>query len=342
MRVLIYFRPQSRDTHNYEGMRVVKNLYEAARLSGVNFTTDPLEAYDVAHFVSTKAEKYIKNALLRKVPVIISALMSENDPDARLLSKKDGKWDISSRDWSILQSATLVIVPTASGKTILTHLGVTTPIEVLSEGIIKARYNHEHEIEKGIFPRYFGYNPSRPLVIAHGRYSKESGLPDYIAIARQFPQVDFYYFGPQPNRWSFWYFKKEYRHAPANVHLKKTVHEDVYRSALLNAKAFMLPSYYAAGTVSVLDPMLARVQIIARAEAVYPDFLTNNQTGYVANSNYELEKTLEKYLSGQWPGTVETAYKKALALDLEKIAPRLKDIYESLAGFGKPTAAMKG
>jgi 1,2-diacylglycerol-3-alpha-glucose alpha-1,2-glucosyltransferase len=323
-------------------MRVVKNLYEAARLAGVSFTTDPLEEYDVAHFVSTKAEKYIKNALLRRVPVIISALMSENDPEARLLSKKDGKWDMAFRDLSILQSATLVIVPTTSGKTILTHLGVTTPIEVLSEGIIKGRYNHEHEIEKGIFPRYFGYNPARPLIIAHGRYSKESGLPDYIAIARKFPQADFYYFGPQPTRWSFWYFKKEYRQAPPNVHLKKTVHEDVYRSALLNAKAFMLPSYYTAGTVSVLDPMLARVQIIARDEAVYPDFLTNKKTGYVASSNYELEKTLEQYLSGQLPGTVEAAYKKALELDLEKIAPRLKDIYESLTGFGKPKAEMKG
>jgi 1,2-diacylglycerol-3-alpha-glucose alpha-1,2-glucosyltransferase len=237
-----------------------------------------------------------------------------------------------------LNSATLVIVPTTSGKTILTHLGVTTPIEELSEGIIKARYNHEHEIEKGIFPRYFGYNPARPLVIANGRYSKESGLPDYIEIARKFPQVDFYYFGPQPTRWSFWYFKKEYRHAPSNVHLKKTVHEDVYRSALLNAKAFMLPGHYTAGTVSLLDPMMARVQIIARDEAVYPDFLIDKQNGYVAGSNYDLEKILEKYLSGELPSTIETAYKKALELDLEKIAPRLKDIYESLAGFGKPNA----
>ena len=337
MRVLIYFQPQSRDTHNFEGMRVVKNLYEAARLAGIEFTTDPLEQYDVAHFVSTKAYKFIKNAELRHVPIIISALMSESDPDARLLHRRGDKLEISPRDLAILQTSTLVIVPTDSGKTILTHLGVTTPIEVLSEGVIKGRFNHEHILEKGIFARYFGYNPSRPLIIANGRYSTESGLPDYIQIARKFPNIDFYYFGPQPNLWSFWFFKKEYRNAPSNVYLKKTVHEDVYRSALLNAKAFILPGYYQAGTVSVLDPMMSRCQIIARKDAIYPELIVDKQTGYLATSNYEIEKTLIKFVGGTLPPTTEAAYQKALSLDLEKIAPRLKDIYESLALFGQAT-----
>ncbi len=335
MRALVYFQPLSRDTHNYEGMRVVKNLYEGCRLANIDVTTDPLEQYDIAHFVSTKAYKYIKNAYLRKVPIIISALMSENDPDARLLSKHDGKWEITTHDLAVLELATLIIVPTVSGKTILTHLGVTTPIEVLSEGIIKGRFNQEHELEKGIFARYCGYNPNRKLVIANGRYSQESGLPDYIQIARQFPDVDFYYFGPQPTLWSFWFFKKEYRQAPNNVHLKKTVHEDVYRSALLNASAFMLPSYYPAGTVSVLDPMLSKTQIIARRDAVYPDLVIDKITGYIGDSNHDLEKTLRHYLDGKIASTIEVAYQKALEVDLDIIAKKLKDIYETLANYGK-------
>jgi 1,2-diacylglycerol-3-alpha-glucose alpha-1,2-glucosyltransferase len=341
MRPLIYFQPKSRDTHNYEGMRVVKNLYEAARLMSIDFTTDPLQAYDLAHFVSTKAYKYIKNALLRKVPVIISALMSENDPDARLLLKTGDKWRIKQRDLAILQAATLIIVPTTSGKTILNHLGVTTPIEVLSEGVIKGRFVQGHELEKGIFPRYFGYNPKRQLVIANGRYSKESGLPDYIDIARKFPEVDFYYFGPQPNLLSLWFFKREYRTAPPNVYLKKTIHEDVYRSALMNAIVFMLPSYYPSGTVSVLDPMMSKCQIIARKTAIYPDLIIDKKTGFIGDSNYELEKTLARFLAGHQQATTEQAYQKALELDLEKIAPRLKDIYESLTGLNQQALPMK-
>jgi 1,2-diacylglycerol-3-alpha-glucose alpha-1,2-glucosyltransferase len=331
MRVLVYFQPQSRDTHNYEGKRVVKNLYEACRLAGVDFTTDPLESYQVAHFVSTKAYKFIKNTHLRKVPIIISALMSENDPDARLLIKRENKWDILQRDKAVLQLASLIIVPTQSGKEILLSLGITAPIEVLSEGVIKGRFNREHALEKGIFPRYFDYDVRRPLVIANGPYSKESGLPDFIEIARKFPNVDFYYFGPQPNLLSFWFFKKEYRHAPANVHLKKTVHEDVYRSALLNATVFMLPSHYPSGTVSVLDPMMSKCQIIARQEAIFPELVAHKATGYIASSNYELEKTLEAFLDGKLASTIELAYQKALEVDLETIAPKLKYAYEALA-----------
>jgi len=335
VRVLIYFQPQSRDTRNYEGKRVMKNLVEACRLEGISHTTDPLEAYDVAHFVGVKANKYIRNAHLRQVPVIISALMTENDPDARVLKKRGDKWEIGAADLATLQAATLVIVPTESAKTILTHLGVTTPIEVLSEGVIKGRFNQEHTLEKGIFLRYYGHNPARKFVMANGRYSKDSGLPDYIQIARKFPDVDFYYFGPQPTAFSLWFFKREYRHAPKNVHLHKTVHEDVYRSALMNAAAFMLPNYYPAGTVSILDPMMSRVQIIARRDAIYPDMIGDRQTGYIADSNYDLEKTLEKFLAGTLPPTTAKAYQKAVALDLEIGAKRLKDIYESFAHYGK-------
>lgn len=333
MRVLVYFQPQSRDTHNYEGKRVVKNLYEACRLAEIDFTTDPLEEYQLAHFVSTKAYKYIKNAYLRKVPIIISALMSENDPDARLLRKRDDKWDIPLRDRSVLQLASLIIVPTQSGKEILLSLGITTPIEVLSEGVIKGRFNREHTLERGIFPRYFAHDTNRPLVIANGRYSRESGLPDYIEIARKFPNVDFYYFGPQPNLWSFWFFKKEYRNAPANVFLKKTVHEDVYRSALLNASAFLLPSHYPAGTVSVLDPMMSKCQIIARKEAIFSELLEHKVTGYIASSNFEIEKMLASFIEGKLPSTIEAAYQKALAVNLEAVAPKLKNTYEKLVSM---------
>jgi len=335
MRVLVYFQPQSRDTHNYEGKRVVKNLYEACRLAGVDFTTDPLESYQVAHFVSTKAYKYIKNAHLRKVPIVISALMSENDPDARLLTKRDDKWEIPQRDKAVLQLAALIIVPTQTGKEILLSLGITAPIEVLSEGVIKGRFNCEHTLEKGIFPRYFDYNVNRPLVIANGRYSRASGLPDYIEIARKFPEVDFYYFGPQPNLLSFWFFKKEYRSAPSNVYLKKTVHEDVYRSALLNATAFMLPSHHPSGTVSVLDPMMSKCQIFARKQAIFPELIEDKITGYIANSNFELERMLSAFLEGKLPSTIEIAYQNAIALDLETIAPKLKYAYEALAQMAR-------
>ncbi len=337
MRALIYFQPKSRDTHNFEGKRVVKNLWEACRMTGVDFTTDPLEEYDVAHFVSTKAYKYIRNAQLRHIPIIISALMSENDPDARLLTRSGERWGIAPHDLAVLAMTTLIIVPTTSGKAILTHLGVTTPIEVLSEGVIKGRFDSEHELERGLFPRYFGYNPQRKLVLANGRYSAECGLPDYINIARAFPDVDFYYFGPRPS--SLWFLRKEVRAAPSNVHIHKTVHEDVYRSALLNAAAFMLPGYRPAGTVSVLDPMMAHCQIIARQESVYPDLITDKKTGFLCASNYELEKTLRHYLSGDLAPTTSAAYEKALEFDLEKVALRLKDIYESLAGYGKANRA---
>ncbi|MCX5775024.1 MAG: glycosyltransferase [Firmicutes bacterium] len=334
MRILIYFEPKRRNQKIYEGVRVRKSLKGACELNGISYTSDPRESYDIAHFVGVRDEEVINEALLKKAPVIISALMCENDPDAAMLVQKGEVPTLAPRTLRILNRVTLIIVPTEDGRIILKHAGVETPIRVLSEGVNLSRFDPTNELEKQIFLRYYHLEKSRKLVVSVGVYDKEAGLHDLVNIARKRPDSEFYFFGRKKG----WFMPRVVRRvlkvAPKNCHFQPIVDDDVYRSALLNANVFFVPSYVKAGTVSFLDAMAAKCQIIARESAVYADMLTNKKEAHICKTTSECEKKLGSFLDGKLESTVDAAYELAQTVDLKKVGMALKDIYDSLYYFG--------
>lgn len=334
MRVLIYFEQNKRNKNLYEGARVRKSLKGACELNKLSYTSDPREAHDIAHFVSVKDEEVINVALARKIPVVISALMCENDPDASMLNQKGEVPTLKPRALKILNRVTLILVPTETGRAILKHSGVETPIRVLSEGVNLSRFDKAKTLETQIFPRYFRLEKGRKLVISTGDYSENAGLSDLVNVARKRPDTEFFYFGPKPRFFIPVKIKKILHSAPKNCHFQDLVEDDVYRSALMNADVYFLPGYTKAGTVTMLDAMAAQCQIIAREEAVYNDMFVNKKDAYICKTSIELEKKIGAYLDGNLEPTIESAFSKAKAVDLKKIGSVLKDIYDSLYYFG--------
>ncbi len=334
MRVLIYFEQNKRNKNLYEGARVRKSLKGACELNKLSYTSDPKEPYEIAHFVSVKDEEVINMALAKQIPVVVSALMCENDPDAAMLNQKGEVPTLKPRALRILNKVTLILVPTENGRAILKHSGVETPIRVLSEGVNLSRFDKSKTLETQIFPRYFRLEKGRKLVITTGEYSENAGLFDLVNIARKRPDAEFFYFGRKHRFLMPRKVKKILRSAPKNCHFSDLVEDDVYRSALMNADVYFLPGFTKAGTVTMLDAMAAQCQIIAREEAVYSDMFTNKKDAYLCKSSIELEKKLGAYLDGNLEPTIDAAYAKAKAVDLKKIGSVLKDIYDSLYYFG--------
>lgn len=333
MRILIYFEQKKRNKKNYEGARVRKSLKGACELLGISYTSDPREHYDIAHFVGANDEEIINEALLNKAPVVISALMCESDPDAAMLIQKGEVPMLKPRVLKILNRVTLVIVPTEEGRIILKHAGVETPIRVLSEGVNLSRFDQTKELEKQVFLRYYHLEKGSKLVVTVSDYEKDSGLADLASIARKRPDAEFYYFGRKK-----FFMPRAIRHviksAPKNCHFNDIVDDDLYRSALMNANVCFLPGYKKGGTVTLLDAMAARCQIIARENAVYGDMLINKKHAYLCKNTTECEKRLSSYLDGFLEKTTDYAYELAKSKDLKKIGASLKDIYDSLYYFG--------
>ncbi len=337
MKVLVYFQPNSKHD-NYEGARMRKTIKGALEVIGATYTTNLYDDYDVAHFMSPEDEGKLNIAIERKVPVVVSALFGEDDPTTRFLNhkNKDGKRTVTLKPKALkmLNKANLVLVPCESAKEFLIANGVNRPIETIVPGVNLARFNFSREDEKELFYRYFREDKNKKLVLAVGEYTNNmDGIHCLINAAKKREDTVFYYIGCE----SFigGKAKKIIKSAPKNLHFKMILPDDIYRSMLLNADVFMLPGYNLSGIISVEEAMAANCQLIVRKSAIFPEFLKNEKTAYIAEYSETLTSLCLDYLDEKIKPTTEEAYQMISSYNLENFGQELTKIYESLVANQK-------
>ena len=334
MKVLVYFQPSPKHD-NFEGARMRKTIKGALEVIDVKYTSNLYDDYDVAHFMSPDDENKLNIALERKVPVVVSALFGEDDPSSRFLNtkSKDGRRTtvLKPKALRVLNKANLVLVPCESAKEFLVNSGVTSQIEIAIPGINLARFNFSRNDEKELFYRYFREDENKKLVLAVGEYSNNmEGIHALINAAKKREDTVFYYIGCEAFTANYGKAKKIIKNAPKNVHFKTILPDDIYRSMLLNADVFMLPGYNLSGVISIEEAMAANCQLIVRKSAIFPEFLKNEQTAYIAEFSETLASICLDYLNDKIKPTTAEAYEKVSAHNLESFGQQLFDIYSSL------------
>ena len=334
MKVLVHFQPSPK-FDNFEGARMRKTIKGALEMVETKYTSNLLDDYDVAHFISPEDEGRMNLALERGIPVVVSALFGEDDPTTRFLNykSKDGNRSTSLKPKALkmMNKANMVLVPTESAKEFLINNGVTKPIEVCVPGINLSRFNFSREDEKELFYRYFREDKNKKLVVALGEYAYNlEGIHSIINAAIKKPDAIFYYIGCESFALNSSRSKKIIKSAPKNMHFISIPTDDIYRSMLLDADVFMLPGYNISGVVSVEEAMAANCQLIVRQSAVYPEFLKNEKTAYIAEFSETLTSLCLDYLEGKIKPTTEEAYKKISEHNLENFGKQLLKIYQTV------------
>ena len=331
MKVLVYFQPNPK-FDNFEGTRMRKIIKGALEMVETQHTSNILDDYDVAHFMSPNDESKMNVVIERKIPVIVSALFGEDDPFTRFLDykSKDGNRTstIKAKALKMMNKANLVLVPTESAKEFLINNGVTAPIEVAIPGVNLSRFDFSREDEKQLFYRYFVEDENKKLVLALGEYSNNmEGVHAFINAAEKKPDVNFYYVGCETFEANYGRAKKIIKNSPKNVHFVNIVPDDIYRSMLLNADVFMLPGYHLTGAVSIEEAMASKCQLIVRKTAVFPEFLKNEKTAYIAEFSETLTSLCVDYLDGKLKPTTDEAYQKITEHSLMNFGHQLLEIY---------------
>ena len=334
MKVLVYFQPNSKHD-NFEGARMRKTIKGALELANQKYTSNIYDDYDVAHFMSPDDENKLNIVLELKVPVVVSALFGEHDPCTRFLvyKNKDGKITatLKAKALRMLNKANLVLVPTESAKEFLKQNGVTSQITTCVPGVNLSRFNFSREDERELFYRYFREDKNKKVVLAVGEYTNNmDGIHAFINAAKKKPDAAFYYVGCETFVANYGKCRRIIKNAPKNVHFKNILPDDIYRSLLLNADVFMLPGYNLAGVVSLEEAMAANCQLIVRQSAVFPEFLKNEKTAYIAEFSETLTSLCLDYLDGKIKPTIEEAYKQATSYELQNYGNQLLKIYQSL------------
>lgn len=333
MKILVSFQPGNKHD-NFEGARMRKTIKGALEMNDIKHTSNVVDYYDAAHFMRIEDEIKLAEAEYQNVPIIISSLYSEDDEAASFLEYKSNKgkfgyYQLKQKALKILNSADLVLVPTKEAKELLENSGVTTPIDVVLPGVNISRFNFYREDEKELFYRYFKEDKRKPLVLSMGEYKNLESIKTIIEAAKQSPNAAFYYFGCENNTYKFsWKLKKLIKSAPKNIHFNKIIAEDIYRSALMNAKAFVIPGIQPAGIISIEDAMAAKCQVIARSQEVFASFLVNGENAYIADFSETIASLVNDFLEGKIKPTTEKAFEEISSYTLKGYGEKLIKLYE--------------
>lgn len=341
MKILVTFQPNAKN-YEFEGARVRKTIKGALEMANIEYTTRIVDTFDVVHLISYEDDNKANDAKENNIPLIISALYSEDDPSANYLEykNKDGNRStyLKPRALKFLNKADVVLVPSNVGRDLLIENGVTSDIQICPLGVNTARFDFSREDEKDIFYRYFRENRSKKLVVALGEYDNNmDGISAFVNAAKKCPDVLFYYIGKEsvPGILKSFKLRRLISNSPKNVKFKSFIPDDVYRSALLNADIFMLPGYKKTGVVSLLDAMAAKCQLIVRQQAIFDDLLEDGKTAYLAQYSETLTSLTKDYFDGKLKPTINEAYKSISKQNLLNFGEKLRWFYQQQINMKK-------
>ncbi len=332
MKILVSFEPKD-SLDNFEGSRLRKTIKGSLEMQNIEYTSNLLDDYDVAHFMSIEDEKKIDVAKEKDVPVIVSALYCEDDPAASFLTFKnrDGEKMISlkAKALKVLNKADLVLVPTDTARTLLLDNGVTSDIQVCLPGLNLARFDLKRDDEKEIFYRYFGEDKNKKIVLALGEYTDNmDGINALINAANKCPNTAFYFIGSDEKVKNTWKMKRVIKKAPKNLKFKGILPDDVYRSALMNSTLFVYTGYSPVGLISIFDAMGAKTQIIIRKQILYPEIFKDGEVAYIAEYSETITSLIKDWLDNKIQPTVENAHRNVSQYDLKYFGERLVWFYK--------------
>ena len=335
MRVLIHYKPKS--THDaFEGIRIRKTLKGECESVGIQWTDNHYEPFDIAHFISFKDKGVLERLSQKSVKTVISAFYSERDRDACFLkTDRFGKIVLRKTAKAFLNEADAILVPSIPMKKYCEDNGIKSQVFVCPPPVNVDRFVLS-DLESRLFLRYFGVSKERKYVLVTGNFYERKKLSLLLSLARSFPQMRFYFLGSAPS-WGNFLIRHYQNKAPDNLRLSRVLNDDVYRSALKHASAYLSLSSLPDGT-TIMEAFAAKTPVIAYGDQSLNPLLIDGITCHLCKSEKELIASLEEVYAGRQKETIISAFAIAKKNTIERSGPLLKAVYEYLMNKSKKEA----
>ena len=311
--------------------RAMKHQEIALKLAGVDFTTNSNDEFDIIHLNTINPKSYLlaKKAHRNGKKVIFHAHSTEEDfrnsfALSNLAAPAFKKWLIKCYN-----TADLLLTPTEYSRDLLSRYNLKAPIIAISNGIDLSQFSKNPDKIKA-FREYFKLKKNDKVVISVGHYFERKGLPDFMAVAREFPDAKFIWFGFTSAAMLTENVKKSIRKKPANVILPGYISGEIIQGAFASADLFFFPSYEETEGIVVLEALAAKCQVLVRNIGVYDSWLIKDKNCLMGENNDEFIEQISRYFNREISSTIEEGYKVAHSRSLEKIGVQLKEIYENL------------
>ncbi|MCR5490525.1 MAG: glycosyltransferase [Bacilli bacterium] len=326
MKVLIDYIPKN-ELASFEGNRMRKDLKGQCEVLSVPWVASVQDRPDVAHFLSPRELKHALQAQGLGAKIVVSAFYCENDAGSSFLDygKKDG---VLRKDaLKLLGLADLIFVPSAYHKKLLEEKGIDKRIEVEMPVVNFDRFVSLPS-ESEIFMRYFRISPRDNFVLSTGNYHDKKATSSIIEIARHAPNVKFFFFGAANgnDRIGYYFLRNK---APSNLRFELLTEDDVYRSGLIHAGAFLLMSERSS-PVSILEAFATRSQVVALGDQTQNPILENGMNSFIFKDAKSAGEYLDNVYLESSKRTIMHAYGSVQQYGLRSQATKLIGYYNSL------------
>lgn len=306
--------------------RIRRNLVSIYKLLDYEVVDIIDETVDIAQFIGVDSCKDKINACLDKykMKVIVNYFIDNKHYD------KKGKAKIPFDEKKILNKVNLVIVPSENDKKVLLANEITTRIEVVTPGANMSKFENLTELERDSFLRYSGMVKGEPYVLSLVSYKNEEDILDLITLAKRVPYLKFYVFGP-----NLGFFKIKHKilrlitFAPRNLKFRSFVNEDLYKSAMLLAKFFVVTKESNCEILNILDAEVSKTQLVTISSRGIDDTLIDKENCIVEDTAEKLSLDIQKAMNCEGC-TVEQGFKFAQKEAYPVIAEKMQSLIKEL------------
>ena len=329
MKVLIDYDPSPR-ADRFLGTRLRKNIKGALELVGTSWVESMFAGPDIVHLLSPDDEARAHDARDEGAALVVSALYAEDDPTARFtVLSGDGTRSLKSKSERLLSEADAVLVPSEAARAALVSLGIEEgKIDVVTPGVNLARFDPRSDVEKIIFRRYFRLSEAQPYCLSVGTIDDEDKIEALSKIALLVPSVRFYYLGAagkMPAKAS--YLHRKEKKLPHNLFLTPLIEDDVYRSGMIGARAYISFSSLSSDEIVVLEAFASKTPVLALGRPYWSNGLLDSKSYRCFQSIERLAKGIEMLSLEKKPTGIIEGYRLARSRSLKELGRELMGIY---------------
>ena len=305
-----------------------KTLKGECERMGITWVDSKFANPDIAHVISSKDIGVLQRFSKNGSKTVVSALYCEHEiEDAFLNLDSYGRITLRKQGKRMLDEADLVLVPSPAAKKFLLSSGVTSEVKVAPAVVNTERFEVD-ELEKQLFLRYFGVSPERKYVLITGNFREKRKLNLVRGLAKALPKLRFYFFGSGTTG-DLPIIRHYKNKAPDNLKISRILSDDVYRSAVIHASAYLVLSPLPDG-IGIMEAFAAKTPVIALGDQTLNPNLIDGVTAVACPSEKELIEALDETQKGREFDTTISAFAIACNNNLEKGGKVLKANYEKL------------
>lgn len=330
LKVLLYFEGEKMISTSGIG-RALKHQQAALDSMGIEWTTDPLDEYDILHIntIGLNSITMINKAKKENKPVIYHAHSTEEDFRNSFVLSNQVAPMFKKHIVSLYTMADYILTPTPYSKMLLEGYGIEQPIRAISNGIDLARFSYDKE-KVLAYQRYFGLNKTDKVVLGVGLYFERKGILDFVDVARRLPEYKFIWFGHTPLMSIPKNIRDIIEDHPKNVLFPGYVKGPIIEGAYAGADCFFFPSYEETEGIVVLEALASHQNCVLRDIGAFSPWMQDRINCYKGDSVLDFVQLVAGVVEKQLPDVSLEGRKTAEERSIPNVGKQLKEVYETV------------